>query len=37
MAQPSPTARQHKVLVFTTPTCSWCQRAKTYLLSLIHI
>lgn len=31
MTQPSPTARQHKVLVFTTPTCSWCQRAKTYL------
>jgi glutaredoxin-like YruB-family protein len=31
MAQPSPTARQHRVLVFTTPTCSWCQRAKTYL------
>lgn len=31
MAQPSPTDRQHKVLVFTTPTCSWCQRAKSYL------
>lgn len=21
----------HKVLVFTTPTCSWCQRLKAYL------
>ena len=31
MAQPSATTRQHKVLVFTTPTCSWCQRAKAYL------
>jgi glutaredoxin-like YruB-family protein len=31
MAQPSTPDRQHKVLVFTTPTCSWCQRAKTYL------
>ncbi len=31
MTQSSPTDRQHKVLVFTTPTCSWCQRAKTYL------
>jgi glutaredoxin 3 len=21
----------HRVLVFTTPTCSWCTRAKAYL------
>ena len=21
----------HRVLVFTTPTCPWCNRAKTYL------
>ena len=24
-------ARAHRVLVFTTPTCSWCTRAKAYL------
>jgi len=23
----------HRVLVFTTPTCPWCQRAKAYLRS----
>jgi glutaredoxin-like YruB-family protein len=23
--------RSHRVLVFTTPTCSWCTRAKSYL------
>lgn len=23
--------KPHKVLVFTTPTCPWCQRAKLYL------
>lgn len=23
--------RTHKVLVFTTPTCSWCTRTKSYL------
>ncbi|MHB8263277.1 MAG: glutaredoxin family protein [Acidimicrobiales bacterium] len=23
--------RQHKVLVFTTPTCPWCTKAKSYL------
>ena len=23
--------RTHKVIVFTTPTCSWCTRVKTYL------
>ncbi len=27
----APTERKHRVLVFTTPTCSWCQRLKTYL------
>lgn len=25
------TTRPHRVLVFTTPTCPWCQRAKQYL------
>jgi glutaredoxin 3 len=25
--------RRHRVLIFTTPTCSWCQRAKAYLRS----
>ncbi len=25
------TARPHRVLVFTTPTCPWCSRAKSYL------
>lgn len=24
-------ARAHRVLVFTTPTCPWCTRAKAYL------
>ncbi len=28
-----PTATRHRVLVFTTPTCPWCQRAKGYLRS----
>ena len=23
--------RTHKVIVFTTPTCSWCTKVKTYL------
>lgn len=23
--------RPHRVLVFTTPTCSWCTRVKSYL------
>jgi glutaredoxin 3 len=23
--------RLHRVIIFTTPTCSWCRRAKTYL------
>ncbi|MDA8203938.1 MAG: glutaredoxin family protein [Chloroflexi bacterium] len=25
--------RPHRVLVFTTPTCPWCSRAKSYLRS----
>ena len=24
-------AKRHRVLVFTTPTCPWCKRAKSYL------
>lgn len=24
-------ARSHRVLLFTTPTCPWCVRAKAYL------
>jgi glutaredoxin-like YruB-family protein len=24
-------AKPHRVLVFTTPTCSWCVRVKAYL------
>jgi glutaredoxin-like YruB-family protein len=24
-------SRRHRVVVFTTPTCSWCRRTKTYL------
>jgi glutaredoxin-like YruB-family protein len=27
----TPTSRPHRVLVFTTPTCPWCNRAKAYL------
>jgi glutaredoxin-like YruB-family protein len=27
----SPTERAHRVLVFTTPSCPWCVRAKQYL------
>lgn len=30
---PPAAARPHRVLVFTTPTCPWCNRAKTYLRS----
>jgi glutaredoxin-like YruB-family protein len=26
-----PTERAHRVLVFTTPSCPWCIRAKQYL------
>jgi glutaredoxin-like YruB-family protein len=28
---PQPATRTYRVLVFTTPTCPWCQRAKQYL------
>ena len=28
---PQTAAKPHRVLVFTTPTCPWCQRAKQYL------
>jgi glutaredoxin 3 len=28
---PQTAAKSHRVLVFTTPTCPWCQRAKQYL------
>ena len=24
--------RRHRVLVFTTPTCSWCTKVKAYLV-----
>jgi glutaredoxin 3 len=27
----SATNTKHRVLVFTTPTCSWCTRVKAYL------
>jgi len=30
-ATPSGQERRHRVLVFTTPTCSWCTRVKSYL------
>lgn len=30
---PPAASRPHRVLVFTTPTCPWCNRAKTYLRS----
>ena len=26
--------RQHKVIVFSTPSCPWCARAKHYLQTL---
>ncbi len=32
MTTPAAT-RPHRVLVFTTPTCPWCNRAKAYLRS----
>ncbi|MGC8474406.1 MAG: glutaredoxin family protein [Candidatus Dormibacteria bacterium] len=28
---PQTISKPHRVLVFTTPTCPWCQRAKQYL------
>jgi glutaredoxin-like YruB-family protein len=31
MSAPTTTSSRHRVLVFTTPTCPWCQRAKGYL------
>jgi len=31
MPTPPATARPHRVIVFSTPTCPWCTRAKTYL------
>lgn len=30
-ARNAPAARVHRVLVFTTPSCPWCRRAKAYL------
>ncbi|MGE5291749.1 MAG: glutaredoxin family protein [Micromonosporaceae bacterium] len=29
--RPTAAARTHRVLVFTTPSCPWCRRAKQYL------
>lgn len=29
--RPHTVARAHRVLVFTTPSCPWCRRAKAYL------
>lgn len=31
MSQAKETTRRHRVIVFTTPTCSWCRRVKSYL------
>jgi glutaredoxin-like YruB-family protein len=30
---PATEGRKHRVIVFTTPTCPWCIRAKSYLRS----
>ena len=30
-AAPDRTPMPHRVIVFSTPTCPWCTRAKTYL------
>ncbi len=30
---PETDGRRHRVIVFTTPTCPWCTRAKSYLRS----
>lgn len=30
-SKPTGSGRAHRVVVFTTPTCSWCARAKSYL------
>ena len=32
MDNASAAKRQPKVVIFTTPTCSWCRRLKTYLV-----
>jgi glutaredoxin 3 len=29
----APSGHRHRVIVFTTPTCPWCTRAKNYLRS----
>jgi glutaredoxin 3 len=29
----APPDRRHRVIVFSTPTCPWCLRAKSYLRS----
>lgn len=31
MSTPANSGHVHRVVVFTTPTCSWCARAKSYL------
>lgn len=31
MSSAAPSERRHRVLVFTTPTCGWCTRVKSYL------
>ncbi|MDA8297491.1 MAG: glutathione S-transferase N-terminal domain-containing protein [Actinomycetota bacterium] len=31
MSAPAHPGQVHRVVVFTTPTCSWCARAKSYL------
>lgn len=30
-ASAHPAQRTHRVLIFTTPSCPWCRRAKAYL------
>ena len=30
-AAPGAATRPHRVIVFSTPTCPWCTRAKSYL------
>ena len=30
---PANDGRKHRVIVFTTPTCPWCTRVKSYLRS----
>ncbi len=31
MTAPAKRQRQHRVIVFTTPSCPWCNKAKAYL------